>query len=234
MTSIPPVPLSPIVDPKTGIMNQTFSQWLVQSIRPAVANSLSTITLTGDVTGSGGSSFATTISAGAVTLGKMAPLAPASLIGNAFGSPVTPQALAPAQVVSMLPAGGDLSGTYAAPTVVGIKGSALPPLTTGNLRYSGGGWAFDPTAYAADSLVVHLAGAETITGTKTFSVAPTSTAYQVGGVQVLGAQVTGIGATISTYTLSGTYATDLAKLQLLYNQVLALVAALKTHGMVAT
>jgi len=102
MTSIPPVPLGPIVDPKTGTMNQTFSQWLVQSIRPAVVNSLSTITLTGDVTGSGGSSFATTISAGAVTLGKMAALPLTSLIGNSSGSAATPQALTPVQVTAML------------------------------------------------------------------------------------------------------------------------------------
>jgi hypothetical protein len=57
---------------------------------------------------------------------------------------------------------------------------------------------------------------------------------QANGVQVLTAQQTGIGATIGAYTLSGTYATDLAKLQALYNQVLALVAALKVHGLVAT
>lgn len=81
-------------------------------------------------------------------------------------------------------------------------------LAAGYLHYNGTSWTYDTTLNA--------------------------TAYQVAGVQVLGAQQAGIGATLSAYTLTGTYATDLAKLQALYNQMVASFAALKTHGMVAT
>jgi hypothetical protein len=61
-----------------------------------------------------------------------------------------------------------------------------------------------------------------------------SSTYRVNGTSVLGPQQTGIGATISPYTLTGTYATDLSYLQAAYNQLSTLVAALKNHGMVAT
>lgn len=50
-------------------------------------------TLTGDVTGSGTSSIASTISSGAVTLAKLAALAATSLIGNSTGGSATPTAV---------------------------------------------------------------------------------------------------------------------------------------------
>jgi hypothetical protein len=61
-----------------------------------------TITLTGDVTGSGTGSFAATIGSGVVSLGKMATLAANSIIGNNTGSPATPIALTAAQVRTLL------------------------------------------------------------------------------------------------------------------------------------
>lgn len=66
--------------------------------------------LTGDVTNTAGA-VATTISAGSVTLAKMANLAANSIIGNNTGSATTPLALTPAQVKTLLAiASTDVSG----------------------------------------------------------------------------------------------------------------------------
>lgn len=61
-----------------------------------------TITLTGDVTGSGTSSFPTTIAAASVTLAKMANLATASFIGRNTAGTGVPEALSVATVRTML------------------------------------------------------------------------------------------------------------------------------------
>jgi hypothetical protein len=52
-----------------------------------------TITLTGDVTGTGTGSFATTIAASAVTVAKMANLAADTILGNATGAAAAPTAI---------------------------------------------------------------------------------------------------------------------------------------------
>lgn len=61
-----------------------------------------TITLTGDVTGSGTGSFAATIGAGKVTLAKMANIATQNFIGRDSAGTSTPEALSVATVRSML------------------------------------------------------------------------------------------------------------------------------------
>jgi hypothetical protein len=61
-----------------------------------------TITLSSDVTGSGTTAITTTISAGAVTLAKMANLSANSIIGNNTGVSATPLALTGTQVTAML------------------------------------------------------------------------------------------------------------------------------------
>ena len=58
--------------------------------------------------------------------------------------------------------------------------------------------------------------------------------YKVSGVQVLIGQQTGLGTALSVYTLSGTYATDLTKLQTLYNKVLAMETIMRAHGFATT
>jgi hypothetical protein len=61
-----------------------------------------TITLTGDVTGTGTGSFAATIAAGAVTLAKMANLATDTFIGRDTAGTGVPEALSVATVKTML------------------------------------------------------------------------------------------------------------------------------------
>lgn len=61
-----------------------------------------TITLTGDVTGSGTGTFSATIAANSVTLGKMATMATASLLGRNTAGTGNPEVLAPATVLTML------------------------------------------------------------------------------------------------------------------------------------
>ena len=61
-----------------------------------------TITLTGDVTGTGAGSFVATIAAASVTLAKQANLAANSIIGNNTGVGATPLALTAAQVRTLL------------------------------------------------------------------------------------------------------------------------------------
>ena len=102
-----------------------------------------TITLTGDVTGSGTGSFAATIAAGAVSLSKMANLAANSFIGNNTGSAATPLALSGTQATALLnvfttslkgvvPASGGGStnflcadGTWSVPVGTGTIGGSI-------------------------------------------------------------------------------------------------------------
>lgn len=109
-----------------------------------------TITLTGDVTGSGTGSFAATIGAGTVTFAKMANLAANSFIGNNTGSAATPTALTAAQAKTILAITeadvtnlvSDLAGKVA--TSVTVNGHALTSnvvvsasdLTTGTLPHA--------------------------------------------------------------------------------------------------
>lgn len=61
-----------------------------------------TITLTGDVGGTGTGSFATTIAAGAVTNAKLATMAASSLKGNSTGAVAAPTDMTAAQVKTLL------------------------------------------------------------------------------------------------------------------------------------
>jgi hypothetical protein len=55
-------------------------------------------------------------------------------------------------------AGGDLSGTYPDPNVTGIRGSSVPTLSAGNLKYTGIAWSFDNTSYVPDSRTITING----------------------------------------------------------------------------
>jgi hypothetical protein len=90
---------------------KTFSAAISASNLSGTNTGDQTITLTSDVTGSGTGSFATTISAAAVTLAKMANLAANSIIGNNTGSAATPIALTTTQTKALLAiANTDVSG----------------------------------------------------------------------------------------------------------------------------
>ncbi len=103
-----------------------------------------TITLTGDVTGSGAGSFATTIAASAVTNAKLSQMPSATIKGNNTGSTANAVDLTPSQVKTLL----------------SINESDVNNLVT------------DLGLKATDSTVVHLAGFETITGSKIFTANP--------------------------------------------------------------
>lgn len=108
-----------------------------------------TITLTGDVTGSGTGSFAATIGAGTVTLAKQANLAANSIIGNNTGAAATPIALTAAQTKTLLAiANTDVSGlgtmSTQNATAVAITGGTATGVTNFGLRNAGTG-AFDMT-----------------------------------------------------------------------------------------
>ena len=89
-----------------------------------------TITLTSDVTGSGIGSFATTITAGAVTLAKMAALAANSIIGNNTGISATPIALTTTQVKTMLNLTGTNSGDQTITLTGPVTGSGTGSFAT--------------------------------------------------------------------------------------------------------
>ena len=141
-----PLPIqSPAVDSK-GFFTPSTIQWLMQTLSTRVSSSLQSVTLTGDVTGTGGSSVHATVVPGALTLSKLAPISARSILGNLNVTQATPQALTPSQLLTMLPAGGDLSGTYTGPKVTGLLSYALPALTTGNLGWTGTAWSFTTAA----------------------------------------------------------------------------------------
>ena len=95
-----------------------------------------TITLTGDVTGTGTGSFAATIAGGAVTLAKMANLAANSIIGNNTGAGATPIALTTTQTKALLAiANTDVSGLGTISTqnanAVAVTGGTVNGTTVG-------------------------------------------------------------------------------------------------------
>lgn len=147
------------------------------------------ITLSGDVSGSGTTAITTTIGAGAVSLAKMANLAANSIIGNNTGSGATPLALSISQVRSLLSL-NNVENT-ALSTWPGTSNiTTLGAITTGTWNatpvtelYGGtnqSSYALGDTLYAsAANTLLKLAGNTTSTkeflrqtGTGTVSAAP--------------------------------------------------------------
>ena len=115
-----------------------------------------TITLTGDVTGSGTGSFATTIGANKVTLGMMATLSAYSIIGNNTGSSATPLALTGTQVTSLLDtASATVNGVLSSTDwstfngkQAALSGTGIVKSTSGTISYLTDNSANWDTAYS--------------------------------------------------------------------------------------
>src|SRR5215472_1524431 len=130
-----------------------------------------TVTLSGDVTGSGATAITATIANAAVTNAKLANMAANSIKGNNTGSAATPIDLTAAQVDAMLPvftatlnglaplSGGGTTnylradGAWAAP-----PGGAAPALPTQQIFLSGSGTYTTPTSPVCRRLEVMLVG----------------------------------------------------------------------------
>lgn len=136
-----------------------------------------TITLTGDVTGSGTGSFAATIQTGAVTLAKQANMATASVVYRKTAGSGAPEVQTLATLKTDLGLTGTNSGDQT--SIVGITGTLAQ---------------FNTAVTDAD--LVSLAGAETLTN-KTLT-GYTETVYNLAGTDISVAN-----GTIQTKTLSG-------------------------------
>lgn len=106
-----------------------------------------TITLTGDVTGSGTGSFATVITASAVTLAKLANLPANTIIGNNTGSSATPLALTASQVRTLLGLATIATSGSASDLSTGTLPAGRFPALTGAVTTSAGSVA---TSLASD------------------------------------------------------------------------------------
>lgn len=118
-----------------GLLRKTAGVWGMDSASYLTGNQ--TITLSGDLSGSGATSISATIANGAVSLAKMANLAANSIIGNNTGSAATPLALTAAQVTAMLNAFVGDSGSG------GTKGLVPAPASGDATKYlkGDGTWA---------------------------------------------------------------------------------------------
>jgi hypothetical protein len=183
-----------------------------------------TITLTGDVTGSGTGSFAATISSGVVTLAKMANLAANSIIGNNTGSAAAPIALTVSQVKALLAiAAGDVSGLGSLATAssvslstqaTGTLQAAQAPAHTGDVTSSAGSLALTIANSAVTLGKMANLSANSIIGNNTGSAATpiALTAAQVKSLLAIAyADITGVAAASHNHAASeitsGTIAT---------------------------
>lgn len=154
-----------------------------------------TITLTGNVTGSGTGSFATTIAAGAVTLANHATLAANSVIGNNTGVAATPIALSQAQLTALVnPFTSSLSG--AAPASGG---------GTTNFLRADGTWAAPATGGTGTVTSVSVTTANGVSGTVATATSTPAITLSLGAITP--SSVAAVG-TVAGSNLSGTNTGD--------------------------
>lgn len=132
LATLTDVNLTSLVNGQLTKYNSTSGKW--ENFTPTYLTGNQTITYTGDVTGSGTTSVALTIAAGAVSLSKMADMATQSLLGRNTAGTGSPEVLSASTVRTILGlaavatsgAYSDLSGT---PTALPPSGSASGDLT---------------------------------------------------------------------------------------------------------
>lgn len=141
-----------------------------------------TITLTGDVTGSGTGSFAATIANNAVTLAKMATQASLTVLGNATGGSAVPTAMSASTTKTLLAiTNTDVSGLGTMSTqnanAVTISGGSITGIT--DLAVADGG-----------------TGASTAAGARTNLGLGTMAVQDASAVAITGGTITGLGSAI--------------------------------------
>lgn len=202
-----------------------------------------TITLTGDVTGSGTGSFATTIGANKVTLGMMATLSAYSIIGNNTGSSATPLALTGTQVTAILDtASATVKGVLSSADwstfngkQAALSGTGIVKSTSGTISYLTDNSANWDTAYTnrITSLTTTGSSGSATLVSNTLNI-PTYTLAGLGG-QPLATNLTSLSgltyasASFVKMTASGTFSLDTAT-YLTSNQTITLSGDLSGSG----
>ncbi|OYV27700.1 MAG: hypothetical protein B7W98_01245, partial [Parcubacteria group bacterium 20-58-5] len=175
-----------------------------------------TITLTGDVTGTGAGSFATTIAAGAVTLAKMANIATGSLIGRSTAATGVPEVITvgsglslSAGTLSATAGGGGTVTSVSVATANGFSGTVATATTTPAITIVAG--AITPSSVAATGTVTgsNLSGTNTgdqtnITGTSANVTGIVAVANGGTGASTLTGLVKGTGTTAMVSATAGT------------------------------
>jgi hypothetical protein len=167
----------------TGVVTSVGNAMLVNTAVATLSGTNTgdqTISLTGDVTGSGTGSFAATISANSVSLAKMATMATASILGRNTAGIGNPEVLTPATTKSILSLNNvenTALSTWAGSTniitvgAVGLASATGLPISTGVSGLAAGTATF-LTAPTSANLATALT-TKTGTGSVVFSTSPT-------------------------------------------------------------
>ncbi len=150
--------------------------------------------LTGDVTGSGSGSVATTIAAHAVTYAKIQTQADQTILGNVSGGAASPSALTKSQVETMLQ-GALATGIVGVTTATGVLNSSA--LTATDVLYATGTNTIGQSAaftFASGTSAMTLGSISGVLGGSVTVVAST-TGHSIGGGKTAGVYVSdGLGA----------------------------------------